>query len=498
MKKYSFLFVIVLASLSLWLGINASQPSTSPHIKNIILLIGDGMGPSHLGLLETYLHFSNPDHPHTSAFSRLAKESSNHLSLTHPYQALVVDSACSASQLATGKPCLSETLGLDHDQQPALTILERAKRLGKSTGLVSDTRITHATPAAFAAHQKHRSLESEVAQDLINNQVDVLLSGGLSFFLPQDHTQLSPAVQQQIQQAGLTLSSKRTDQHNLLFQAHTQGYQLALTAQELHNTEVLPVLGLFQNSVMPDAISIQQNQQRPTLKQMTEKALSLLEKNEQGFFLMVEAGQIDWTAHNNDAGALLHELLQFDDVLNSVLSWVETRNDTLLIVTADHETGGFGFSYHQQQQPDLKQQVPLDFVSPDVLKQLYQQSKGSYAILADTYQYSDQLSEQASYFAQEVKQHLSITLTTEQATAILSSDFSDYDPFYVYHAEKPLNKLAAFIAKERGIVWSTGTHTAAPVPVFIRYPNTPIKIPRLRGILTHPQLGEFMHELWKP
>lgn len=487
------------------IAFGVSQYNQTSKVKNIILLIGDGMGPAHIGLLESYARLApnSTYQQQPTALQRLASKGQNYLSLTSAHQALVVDSACSATQLATGVPCRSEMIGLDTNGNPTETLLELAKRKGKATGLVSDTRITHATPAAFAAHQAHRSMEAAIAEDLINNQVDVLFSGGLSFFLPQDKQHLSEALQKQIQHAGLTTTSKRQDNLNLLQQAQQQGYQLAFSASELTAIKHLPVLGLFQNSVMPDALTEKNSQTGiPSLQAMTEKALQLLNQQPQGFVLMVEVGQIDWAAHNNDAGGLLHEMLKFDQVLNSILTWADGRDDTVIVVTADHETGGFGFSYHDAQLPKVQ---PLNgsafdqrdfkpehnFVVPEVLERLYQQSKGSYFILQDVLAAEPEQSVQL--LIAEVQQHLQITLSMDQAEEILHGSFAEYNDFFVYPTEKPLNKLAATIAPELGVVWSTGTHTAMPVPVFIYAPEE--YNPGLKGIITHTQLGQMMHDL---
>lgn len=465
--------------------------------KNIIVMIGDGMGPAHVGLLESYARFAPNSiyQGQSTALNRLAQQSHSYLSLTSAHQSLVVDSACSATQLATGVPCRSEMIGLDIHGNAVETVAELAQRQGKVVGLVSDTRITHATPAAFGAHQAHRSMESAIAQDLINNRFELLLSGGLGFFIPHNTDLLNDNLRNQIQQAGLPISSKRQDDTNLLEQALASGYQLALSKNQLAEMTSLPVLGLFQNSVMPDAISEQQNSQRnyPSLKEMTDKALQLLGEHPQGFFLMVEVGQIDWAAHNNDAGGLLHEMLKLDEVLSTVLSWVQSRQDTLIVLTADHETGGFGFSYHDANLPGSAQAFKTDhnFVHPEVLDKLYQQSKGSYFILQDIM--ANPETDQAALLQNEVRTHLGLELTKTQAQAVLAAEFNDYDDFFVYREEKPLNKLAAITASERGIVWSTGTHTAMPVPVFIMGPKEQPE--SLKGLLTHTQLGQYLKSL---
>src|SRR5690606_636136 len=250
----------------------------------------------------------------------------------------------------------SEMIGLNARGDRVETVLQQAKRLGKASGLVSDTRITHATPASFAAHQIHRRLANAIATDLLHSGVDVMLAGALRYFLPQDSALISYEQQQNILAAGLPLSSKRTDARNVLTEAEQQGYQLAFNREQLQAVDTFPVLGLFASSALPDALLEKSQPQRtqPSLTEMTEAVLNLLSQHEQGFFLMVEGGQIDWAGHNNDAGGLLHELLRFDEAIQVVVNWAEKRNDTLVILTADHETGGFGFSYSAADIPDRK------------------------------------------------------------------------------------------------------------------------------------------------
>ena len=156
--------------MALALGATLATSSAQAEVKNLILMIGDGMGPQQVGLLEMYAREA-PNSPYQgsdTAMSKFAKTGLMGMSMTNPHDAIVVDSACSATQLAIGHRARSETVGLDGDGNPQETLLEKAKRLGKATGLISDTRMTHATPAAFASHQPHRSLENEIAAEMLS------------------------------------------------------------------------------------------------------------------------------------------------------------------------------------------------------------------------------------------------------------------------------------------------------------------------------------------
>jgi Alkaline phosphatase len=326
------------------------KPDTA--VKNVILIIGDGMGPQQVGLLLSYARQA----PHAvirdrqTALDRMMEQGRLGIAMTYSADTLVTDSAASATQLATGLPAGSEMLGLDQDGNRQENLIEKARRLGKATGLVSDTRMTHATPAAFAAHQTHRSQENDIAEDLLAAQPDVMLSGGLSYWIPRQAKRPFPYLIGAPQ-----VKSKRTDNKDLLQTARRQGYTLAFNKAQLQQARG-KTLGLFAGSGMPDGIvetrlRSDAGREVPTLREMAVKALDLLDDHERGFFLMIEAGQIDWASHRNDTGLLLHEMLRFNDMLNAVLDWAANRQDTLIIVTADHETGGFGFSYSAENLP---------------------------------------------------------------------------------------------------------------------------------------------------
>lgn len=496
----------LLSVLALCLFTVVSQANAG-NVKNVILVIGDGMGVAQVGFLETYAR-SAPNSIYAgkpTSFATLATQGKTVLSLTSPQDAIVVDSACSATQLATGHACRSEMIGLDSNGNPVETVLEQAKRLGKATGLVSDTRITHATPAAFAAHQAHRSMENGIAEDLINNRVDVLFSGGLSFFLPNVENLITTAQKRLIIEAGLTTHSRRLDEKNLLTQATAKDYQLAFSKTQLQNIKQLPVLGLFENSVMTDALTERNTVDRtyPSLKEMTEKALLLLEQQEEGFFLMVEAGQIDWTGHNNDAGGLLHEMIRMDNTLESILSWVEGRNDTLLVVTADHESGGFGFSYSNTPTPEAPklsgaafQKTPFapdyNFAPTHLLDKLYAQKKGTYSLWLEAIENGKKGRATVKSLMTAVNDNMEFKITKKQAKRILKtpSKIHDFSEFYVYKHEAPLNLLARELAAQQSVVWSTGTHTADPVPVFVLAPSQAMT--GFNGIMTHRQIGQAL------
>src|SRR5690554_2745482 len=317
---------------------------------------------------------------------------------------------------------------------------EKAKKLGKSSGLASDTRITHATPAGFAAHQSHRSLENEIAVDLLNNNVDVMLSGGLRYWIPASANDEQSSARLELEAltgGSVRIKSKRKDNRNLIAEAQEKNYDLAFNLDQMNQADG-KMLGLFAYSSLPNAIvenrtKSDPNRTIPTLKEMSERAISTLSQNDKGFFLMIEAGQIDWAGHYNDTGTMLHEMLRMNETLNYVLDWAEGRDDTLVVVTADHETGGFGFSYSANDLPhgrDLpgdvfkEQQFKPGFNFGDVstLDKLYEQ-KSSYGDIF--YSQFDGLSEDEqtpANLARIVNAETSFNITEEQAARVLATE----------------------------------------------------------------------------
>ena len=521
---------------------SSAQPDLAPQsgqIKNIIMMIGDGMGPQQVGLLQDFATHSKTDiyKNRETALELFANSGQLALSSTTPVGGLVVDSACSATQLATGKPSLSEVVGLDIEGNATDTILEMAKAAGKSTGLISDTRITHATPAAFAAHQAHRSMENEIAVDMLENNVDVLLGGGLRYWIPQNsdsiNTDLNDNLVALINEPTVRIKSKRKDDRNLLTEAQTAGYSLAFNADQLDAVEGQKVLGLFSYSAMLDGISYSTCKKagdcvQPSLAEMTKKALDILSKDEDGFFLMVEGGQIDWAAHNNDAGDMLHQLLKFDESIQAVYDWVKDRDDTLVVITADHETGGFSFSYSRKDIPQADSTIVGDafvesnreykpnfnFANPDLLDKLYAQKKDFYNIWYEAGGDLVNVEPSSVDLLAAINGNTEFPLTQADADRILEHETNehqvadhkylsaatfpkvdDFEEFYVYGEEVHLDLMGRALAKHQNTVWSTGTHTHTPVQVIAWGPKDAQQ--RFKGLMNHVEVGAQMIEAMK-
>ncbi|WP_250657580.1 alkaline phosphatase [Alkalimarinus coralli] len=507
---------------------SAPDTASTDKAKNVIMIIGDGMGPQQVGLLLSYARQAPNSviENRVTAFDKIASNGRIGLSMTNANQVLVVDSAASATQLATGQYSGSEMIGADKDGYAAESILEKAKKMGKSTGLVSDTRITHATPAGFAAHQSHRSLENEIAVDMLNNDVDVMLSGGLRYWIPKEANDKQSDVRKELEQlteGSVRIKSKRKDSVNLIKEAQQSNYSLAFNKAQMDKADG-KILGLFAYSALPDAIKENRtkndpNRTIPTLKEMSAKAIESLSSNDKGFFLMIEAGQIDWAGHYNDTGTMLHEMIRINETLEYVLDWAKGRDDTVIVVTADHETGGFGFSYSANNIPQgrglpgdvFKEQMfkpGFNFGDESILDKLYEQ-KSSYAdIFYGQFDALEKDQQTPANLAKIVNDQTGFDITEEQASRVLATEENPYlteghnylsskvvpkmgpnGAFFVYQTDdNRQNLLAREVAEGQNVVWSTGTHTSTPVLVFSQGPQN--LIAPFSNIMHHTEVGQ--------
>ena len=308
MRKISLLATILVAfACNKNIQPYSAEMNTSP--KNIILLIGDGMG---LGQITAGM-IANGN------YTALEKFSHTGLHKCYAYDNLITDSAAGATAFACGIKTYNGAIGVDPDTMPVQTILEEAELRNLATGLIATSTIVHATPASFISHNRQRRNYEEIAADFLNTDIDLFIGGGKRFF------------------------DRRVDDRNLVEELKAKGYQVSDYFQEdidkvkikspkfaylTSDEDPLPVLG--GRDYLMDA------------SKMALKHLSGLEND--GFFLMIEGSQIDWGGHANVSDYIISEFIEFDAVIEEVLKWAIKDKNTLVIVTADHETGGFSIN----------------------------------------------------------------------------------------------------------------------------------------------------------
>lgn len=447
--------------------------------RNIIMVIGDGMGPQQLALAEIY--YQRTKDPRVAALNRFIASSVHGTHIPLPERSLVNDSACAASQLAGGCRCEPRSVGIDVHGTQCHSVAREAKVRGMRVGLVSDTRITHATPAAFFAHVRDRDSEHEIAEQLIESEVDLMLSGGVALFIPG----AEPCSQSWCPDSSHK-KFMRTDGRNLLNEARARGFSVIHSDGDLAQSSRLPLLGLFSPLYMADAFQ-EARRSEPSLAQMTEKALTLLD-SEKGFFLMVEAGQIDAAAHLNDAGWVLAEMLRLSSVLEVIEQFTKERDDTLVLLTGDHETGGMGLSYRKaalrpaHNNQHKKDGEELDFLDVSTLQRLRKQKLPIAEALRRSHsQDAAEQRDRSGVLSGAIEQATGERLADDVLDEITDANAStgtltvgghcsiDKD-FYPYGAMKLAARAGRAVGASQGVVWATGTHTTTPVPVMARGP----------------------------
>lgn len=284
------------------LQFNADDVKFKKRPKNIILFIGDGMGTAQVFAGIT----ANGDELNIQNMTHVG------FSKTQSADDYVTDSAAGGTAISTGKKTTNGTIGLDAYGNKITTILEYAERNEKATGLVSTSAITHATPASFIAHQPSRNMYEEIAADFMNTDIDVFIGGGADFF------------------------NKRVDGRNLVSELNEKGYRIAYNMDEIKpvtsgKLAVLTAIG--HNAGYRDRGDM--------LTEATTKSIEVLSNaDSKGFFLMVEGSQIDWGGHQNNASYVTGEVLDMDKAIGEAMKFAIEDRRTLIIVTADHETGG--------------------------------------------------------------------------------------------------------------------------------------------------------------
>lgn len=303
----SLLLFATLTLFSFQTAVSQSEkgPFTPP--RNIILLIGDGMGLTQV----TAGLYANNNKLHLERFPVTG------LVKTHSSSHRITDSAAGATAFACGCKTYNGAIGVTKAQKPCLSILEQAEKNGLATGLVVTSSITHATPASFIAHTNYRTDTEKIAEFFLQTELDFFVGGGLKNF-----------------------NARKTDQRNLYNELLAKGYDLS-SFQDSQLSEKKPSaakpFGWFSALGEPDSVS----GGRDYLPLAAKMAPEFLKKrSEKGFFLMLEASQIDWAGHDKQGQRVVDEMLDFDAAIDEILRFAEADGHTLVIVTADHETGG--------------------------------------------------------------------------------------------------------------------------------------------------------------
>lgn len=408
MKKTIY-SILVLALLATTYYVT-QQFSAVKKPKNIIMVVGDGMGPAYTAAFRYFKDNPDTKHIEKTVFDDIFMGRAS--TYPAPISGFVTDSAASGTALATGHKSYNGAIGVDVVHKPLQSVLEYAKSVGKSTGLVVTSQINHATPASYASHVKHRKMYDTIADQYFDNKindqhtVDVMLGGGVKYF-------------------------KREDR-DLTQEFQTAGYQYIEDYSQLKDINNDKVLGLFAKSGLPWALDDDENR----LKNMAVAAIDRLDNNDNGFFMLIEGSQVDWGGHANDIAAAMKELDDLAITIEWLKTYVKNNPDTLVVITADHSTGGFtlGANGDYAWRPEFIRNLTA---SPENIAKT-QITNG--------------------FDVDVINQQLGFDLTIKE-TATLKTAHNE--------GNKSLNAAIKKVIDGRtNTGWTTGGHTAVDVPVF--------------------------------
>ena len=418
--------------------------------KYVFYFIGDGMGVNQVNGTEMYLADSKEGRIGVVPlqFTQFPVASvATTFSVTNP----ITDSSAAGTALATGTKTYNGAIGVDDQKQRLTSVAEMAKRSGVKVGVTTSVSVDHATPAAFYAHQQNRDMYYEIALDLPKANFDFYAGGG---FLKPTKTfdkKEAPSIFPIFEEAGYTIARGYND-----FKSKASGAKKMILIQEE---------GAAPNS-LPYAID-----RKPgdlTLAQITESALSFLTKgNNSGFFLMVEGGKIDWACHSNDGATVFKEVMDLDEAVKIAYEFYKKHpKETLIVVTADHETGGLSLGSRSGYNMNLKsldqQKQSLDLLS-DRVKELRKAKNHKVSweeikeLLGETMGFWKEL---PINWSQEKKLHdcYEESFSHKANQEMEKSLYSSSEPLAA-RAKEVINEIAR-------VGWTSGSHTASYIPIF--------------------------------
>ncbi|MFD7521197.1 alkaline phosphatase [Paenibacillus chitinolyticus] len=325
------LLPLTLASGALAAGTTAAEKEQKAASKNVIVLIGDGMGPAQVSAGRTFSK-NKLGKDHLELDSYFVGQATTYADRGEDGGTIVsgevTDSASAGTAFATGNKTYNAAISVSNEDvsKPFASVIEASELAGKATGLVTTARITHATPAVYASHVRNRDNESAIASQYLNDgNVDVLFGGGKQFFLSKEE------------------KGKRADK-TIIPDFEKEGYKVVYDKQGLASLDgkTGKALGLFGNSHVDYVLD--RTNTVPNLAEMTSKAIDILSANPKGFTMMVEGGRIDHAGHANDLPSVVQEMLDFDAAVKVAMDFAKKDGNTSVVVTADHETGGLSLS----------------------------------------------------------------------------------------------------------------------------------------------------------
>jgi alkaline phosphatase len=442
-------------------AVPAQPPALARAPKNVIIMFADGAAPTQFdfGRYSSHLLRKQP----FVTTDVVLRQGAMGLLVTSPHGVYVTDSAAAASAMSTGFKVANGAVSITPDGASPRTVMEAAKTAGKRVGLVTTATVYDATPVAFAVHSKSRRDSQALVDQLLALEPDVLMGGGAEYFLPEG-----------------TAGGKRKDGKDVIAAFRARGYQVATNTAELSAVPPGKLLGLFNEDDMELEVD-RDPVKEPTTAEMATAALKALERSPNGFVLLVENENVDTAGHHNDAASLMRALWAFDDAVKVALDFQRRHPDTLLIVTGDHETGGFSPTYALK---DLTSLAGTNRFYPGD-EQLRMLERVTMSLI----RVKEKLGKSPSGEAldQLLAQHFpGFRLDPDLRALILASKTDERNFTYL-----PQNALGRMVARQTGYYWGTSGHTPEPVLVGAIGPGADL----FRGYQDNTDFGKHLHRL---
>ncbi len=422
-----------------------SDVKADTRYQNIIVMVPDGCSMG----IQTLARFYKRSALH---LDRLNSGSVR----THSANSVVTDSAAAATAFATGHKTTDGFLGVGPrvddlltgfkpdalPYEPVPSILEGAKFIGKSTGIVVTAVVSHATPGAFAAHVSGRMMYDDIMEQMAYQDINVVFGGGISYLLPVGESYQS--------KDGKVWHGARRDSENLIHILEERGYRFISNRDELDRIADENVWGIFNDKdLVPDINRDEFNPLQPSLAEMTEKAIGILSKSKKGFFLVVEGSHVDYGGHDNDPAFMVTEFLAFDEAAGRAVDFAEKDGNTLVIIFPDHDTGGLSIGNNSILSRKYSSLSLEDLLSPiknaeitiqGLLNLVYNDNQATIQEIQDIF-----------------RTKWNLTLDDNQADEIIKMKKNSY-------------AVADYISRNFTILgWTSSGHTGTDVPLWI-YP----------------------------
>lgn len=382
-------------------------------IENVIYMIPDGFSPDYASNYRAYKGEEAVWDNHLKG-----------LYTTHSANSDITDSAAAGTAMATGEKTNNGVIGLDAEGNELTSILDAMEKKGKSSGLVATSTITHATPASFVANVDDRNNQTEIARQYIASEVDVLLGGGKNMFLPE-------------------AEGGNQEELNLLEEAEDANFTYVETRDQLEDGTDIDVedgeklLGLFADDALAPELHRDKTVE-PSIAEMTEASIDVLNEDKDGFFLMVEGSQIDWAGHDNDAAWAMSDVEAFEEAVKVALDFAKKDRKTLVVVGGDHDTGGMTTGSNGSME-----------VNADILQE----------VTATGDHMAAQLNQDRSNVKEVVEEYTNLTLTEEEVQTIKD-------------ASEPSIAINQVVSDYANVGWTSLNHTGADIQLYAYGPKS--------------------------